>query len=164
MKTFQDLLLEKTDSFKIIYNAYNLFLCKELGINKKVKMSIVKKVSAKTFGYVDLNNKLDYKVKVESGSLTYTLGNLAHEFTHIKQIQNKELTSDDGTTIKWKGKDVITGEEYNKLSYDEYAKLPWEEEAIANQTKFTDKFLETDFLDLEGTNDELDFIIRIQSR
>ena len=157
---FKDLITEKSDTFSIIYDHYSKWLEKEFKLSKPIKLSVVKKINAKTFGYVDLKSidKPKYNIKVESGALIWLLGNIAHEATHLKQIDRKELTHNEDIIV-WKGKEFINVNEYNLLSYDEYAKLPWEVEAIKNQTKLSQQYIKKTITELKGKTSSLDFII-----
>lgn len=62
---------------------------------------------------------------------------LAHELVHLKQYANNELANSRAWI--WKGTRYKFVE--NSLSYDEYAALPWEEEAIRLEEELYNDYL-----------------------
>jgi mutator protein MutT len=139
------------------------FCYDKLLLNKWKPLTITfEKSKTKEFGHVDLNNKnLDYKITVQSDlGLDLMLRYIAHEITHIAQIEHKDLASkSDGIYFKGQQfpKDVLMYDDYNQ-----HKSLPWEQEAYENQLRFVDEFYTSrQFEDLkETTNDpNLKFLI-----
>ncbi len=130
---------------------------------KGMKITLrARKGLGKNFGYVrhDDLGKGSYDVYFDSspGISALTLGYVAHELTHVLQYVRGDL-SFKGDTFIWKGKPAIKAVDYNKLSHAQYAKLPWELEAIKNQKTKGREFVSTRLKDLKGRDPTLDYII-----
>ena len=115
---------------------------KSLGINENIK---IKLVSLKNnVGQV----RLGENGKVNSIELSKTADEkklknfIAHELTHVKQINNGDLQYKNGGVF-WKGKQVMTKKEFDKHSkiktiedFNRYKSVAWEKEAYKRGDKY----------------------------
>jgi hypothetical protein len=106
-----------------------------------------RKSTSKKFGNVMLSRNPDYKPsKKQTIHIDLTRGyhilvsDILHEMTHIKQIVKRELTV-QGSDIQWKGKTLISIEDYGKGTYDSHSKIPFEKEAYDNSRVGLDGWL-----------------------
>lgn len=116
---------------------------KSLGINENIKIKLVNLKN--NVGQVRLNENSNKVASIEiskqaKGSVIKDF--IAHELTHIKQINKGELQFKNGGVI-WKGKEVMTKKEFEKHSkvktiddFNRYKSVPWEKEAYKRGDKY----------------------------
>jgi len=83
------------------------------------------------------------KITINSNTKLSHKSLIAHELTHVKQINNKQLYLKD-KNIVFKGKNVMTIKDYKKTfggkwnaeKDAKYKKLAWEKEAYKNEAKY----------------------------
>jgi len=147
---------------KYIIEEYINFLNTYFNIQpQNLKIKVNKRINKRTFGYINLSKLRNGKneIVIESKGTNYMLSMITHEYTHIVQYLKNNLDGKDDN-IYWKGKEYISVEDYNNLDYNAYSKLPWEKEALENQKKIPDLFINGNHLDkLLGKDDSLDYII-----
>ena len=115
---------------------------KSLGINENIKIQIVSLKN--NAGQVRLgeNGKVN-SIELSKTANEKTLKNfIAHELTHVKQINKGELQYKNGGVI-WRGKQVMTKKEFEKHSkvktiedFNRYKSVPWEKEAYKRGEKY----------------------------
>ena len=121
-------------------------IMKKYGINENIQIKITDKSLGGFSGGVVLSESPD---KITSQIISPRVSNkksmIAHEFTHIKQINNNELYLRDGKII-FKNNEVMSTKDYKrefkgdtrKWSREKlikYNSLPWELEASGNERK-----------------------------
>ena len=156
IKIYERLLIEAVISF--IKDKFNF----------SANITIKKTDNFKLIGYIALNDRTkngDFVLHYNpSQSYTAIIYSVIHELTHIKQAVKGELSaSDDYKSIIWNGKPYLVSK-INKISkkFEEYEKLPWEEEAYRNQrdVKLREELYNSKFWkSLKGKDTTLDFII-----
>jgi hypothetical protein len=149
---------------KILFQSVIDFCIDKFKIKAKIKLK--SKPIKKTFGDISLNkdsiNNSNFTVHYNNKSgYKFNISALIHELVHVKQVVKKELgISDDYKQITWKGKEIISVSEYNKLVYQEYSDLPFEKEAIIKSETMKNEYLNSKFFKgLKGKDNTLDIII-----
>jgi hypothetical protein len=116
---------------------------KSLGINENIKIKLVNLKN--NVGQVRLNENSNKVASIEiskqaKGGVIKEF--IAHELTHVKQINNGDLQYKNGGVI-WKGKEVMTKKEFEKHSrvktsedYKRYKSVAWEKEAYKRGDKY----------------------------
>ena len=123
---------------------------KKFGINHEIKLKN-KKSNSRSFGHITLSKTSEIYVDTDAW-LELVIARIIHEVTHIKQVDRNELSATpDHKYILWHGKPFISVSDYQKLNYDEHAKMPWEEEAYKNMKSLKVEFLSSkEFLELKN--------------
>ena len=100
---------------------------------------------------------------LSKGSLLMSCGYIAHEMTHVKQYVRGDLRvsiTRDGPVFLWQGKPYMSAKDYAAITnYAEYAKLPWEAEAIRVQKTLPRQWLSSAVPSLRGQDPTLDYLI-----
>jgi len=120
---------------KLIVESFVAFLMEKYAVTENVEINIGKPTKKQQFGSIDLGSfiKGRYKIKVSAALTTsLMLSYIGHEFMHLVQYLRNDLQVDLETKqILWQGKPFMNIEDYGKVTqYAEYAKIPWEAEAI----------------------------------
>lgn len=162
-ETFKDFLNEKNDVNLKLKGAIDKYTpplildfigyCRNsIGLNNDVITINFKQVNKNELGFVNFSKIVNGKNEViidknANGNYKYILQILAHELTHIKQINNKELLIKDGYFI-WNQTKNLSIEDYNiivkKYDFETYKNLDWEKEAYINQSKIVEDYLKSD--------------------
>jgi hypothetical protein len=101
---------------------------------------------------------------LNAGSLLMSCSYIAHEMTHVKQYVRGHLRVDfaqEGNPMfLWHGKPYMSVRDYGAITnYAEYAKLPWEAEAIRVQETLPRQWLASAIPSLRGQDKTLDYLI-----
>lgn len=145
--------LKKVSYFIPIYQNFTEYCMEIMGVNAPVKLKFTKsKKNSNVMGFVSFDDisKGKYIIHMKSdGYIPYVMGVIAHEMTHIRQFQNKELKIDsslngDMEYNKFKISTKKYAEIVNNYDIDAYTKLPWEIEAYANQSKLPKDYKHSD--------------------
>ena len=160
------------DYEQILFSSTIDFYLKYLLGNKKnsIKLRIVPKDNLMKGSFANVilnaeamnNNIFTLNINRNSGT-SIMLKYLAHEITHVAQIVDKRLSTEDFKTLQWDGKDIISDKEYTKLrrkDFDAYMGLPHEKDAEDNAKKLPSLFKNSnEFKNLYGINSTLDIIL-----
>jgi hypothetical protein len=135
--TFYNMFVETAKWEKIVYQDFIDFLNEYFNTNIKVKLKF-KNLKSNEIGYVNYN---DTSIILSKNSgVEYNLGVLSHEFTHLKQIEKKELSLKDDF-LYFKNKPIISKKEYENINnFKDQQNLPFEKEAYKNQKELTKKY------------------------
>ena len=150
----------KKKADKILNDDFLDFLKTEYKINKKIIIKN-KRTSKKVFGVVKIHELKagKYIIRVEVAHLKLKYDYIAHEFIHIVQFLRGDLDEKDEDVV-WKGKPYILIKDYNRLSYQDYIKLPWENEAIKEADKLVNKYENSGrWKLLKGQDVNIDFML-----
>jgi len=108
------------------------------------------------------NHIFDLNINRNAGTKAM-LHYLAHEITHVAQIVNKDLSTQDFKVLQWKGSDIVSNKEYSKLrqkDIDAYFAFPHEKEAEENFKHLPELYLKSkEFKNLKGIDPTLDLIV-----
>lgn len=141
---------------KFIFQDFNRFI-KENGLIdvKSGNFSVVKmkrplgSVEGHVLGFIDAidHDSIGFKrgrtplVRAYlGGSTKQALTTYIHELKHAEQSVKKRMYIKDGY-FYWEGKEHVSLDKFNKLSYKEYLRLPWEVEARETE-KWVESYLE----------------------
>ena len=118
----------------------------------------------KGIGAVRLNEMTQGKYEIrfhrfDAGAPLITMGYIAHEMTHVRQYLRGQLKHEHGMIV-WHGKPYMSAADYAAITnWSEYAKLPWEAEAIQVQKTLPRQWLHTALPSLKGQDRTLDYLI-----
>lgn len=118
--------------------------CEYLGISdNRLTIKYGKSHKNRSFGNINLSEIKNGKntINIEKNhSFSYDLKMIAHELTHIKQIQKDELELSGDGWLVWKKNKEITIDDYGLLTYEAQRHLGWEQEAYANQESIPNEY------------------------
>lgn len=126
--------------------------CKEqLNISDSTAIDInFKKIPKDQIGFVNFGKIIKGQNEItidRNAGFNVMLSYIAHEMTHVMQIQKKKLAVKDWY-FWWNGEKNISTNDYNsivsKKNISAYNQLPWEKEAYRNQETFVKKYIESD--------------------
>ena len=157
-----NIIRSKNKIYLLWYDAV-LNYCREyFGINDDVIIELKFRkpnLKRKDFGFIVLNKEKNI-ITIDDLGLDMSLSQIFHEFTHIKQKLNDELTVKKDK-IMWKNDPVITIKDLKAISYEKHHSLPWEIEANSNMSLSSELYKSSQVQNLKGKDETLDFVISL---
>lgn len=119
----------KSPIWRILYEDAADFFNNHLSLSTNVTIVFSNVKRGDVFGHFDFKNK----IVIQDSSPQVVIGRIAHEMTHVKQYESKDLII-DREYITWKNDEKFLLRDYTtNKSYDVHIKWPWEAEAYKNQ-------------------------------
>lgn len=119
----------KSEASRVLYEDATNFIYDYLSLSTNITIDFKKSSRSTTFGHFDFKNK----IVIEDSTPNLVIGNIAHELTHVKQYEDRDLLV-DGQYIIWKRTEKFLLRDYStNKKYDVHVKWPWEAEAYKNQ-------------------------------
>lgn len=148
--------LKLAPSLQILHASAIDYFKRELGISTDVKIRYKKVSKSHSFGYFDFNKT----ITVEDAGTTITIGNIAHELTHVQQMQSKRLEVKEKQMF-WEGKPIVSYDEYShNRDFNVHKNWPWEIEAYSNQKLLPQKYYKSaEFIKTMNSNPTLKYML-----
>jgi hypothetical protein len=128
--------LSLSPSDQILHTSAINYFKRELGISTDVKIRYKKVSKSHSFGYFDFNKT----IVIENTGTVLAISIIAHELTHVQQMQSKRLEVKENQMF-WEGKSIVSYDEYNRnRDFNVHKNWPWEAEAYSNQKLLPQKY------------------------
>lgn len=145
------------------------FCRNKIGIKNDIITINFKQIAKNEMGFVNFSKVVRGKNEIiidKNANYKLLLQYISHELVHIKQINNRELSIDDGYFI-WKNTKNLSIKDYNVISkkydFEKYKNLDWEKEAYMYQSKIVGEYVNSNsFKNLINRTEEpnLKFILQ----